>query len=353
MGKRTGKPKYRPYSVGGYRLNWYVDRFAVRWEEDGRRRRLRLGETKEEPARSALHAFVRQRQRNQVEEGETLRHLAEAYIADRAAEGKQAPKMIWTWKALSTTFAPLCASDVTREICRSYIEERRAAGRAENTINTEMRMLRAILNWAFKHKHISVVPYVWAPPMAPPRERHLTRPEVERLLNAAELPHVRLFVVLAIATAARMQAILSLTWERTEFKRGLIDLRDPSAPVTHKGRAIVPINETARAALLEAKAGALSPYVIEWNGRRVGSIKRSMGEALKRAGLKVKGDGAHLLRHTAAVWMAEDGIPMEEIAQYLGHSSTTMTSKVYARYSPDYLRKAADSLNLSSHRTTG
>ena len=147
-----------------------------------------------------------------------------------------------------------------------------------------------------------------------------------------------------------MRALLGLTSDRIDFRRGLIDLRDPSKATTNKGRAIAPMNDTARAALLEAKAGALSPYVIEWGGNRVGSIKKAMATALRRAGLKVKGDGAHLLRHTAAVWMAEDGVSMDEIAQYLGHSNTTITARVYARFSPTYLRKAAGSLELARPR---
>jgi integrase len=53
-----------------------------------------------------------------------------------------------------------------------------------------------------------------------------------------------------------------------------------------------------------------------------------------------------MLRHTAAVWMAEGGTPMSEIAQYLGHSTTLVTEKVYARYSPEYLKKAAAQLEI-------
>jgi hypothetical protein len=37
-------------------------------------------------------------------------------------------------------------------------------------------------------------------------------------------------------------------------------------------------------------------------------------------------------------------VPMEESAQFLGHSDVNVTCKVYARFSPDYLRKAAASL---------
>lgn len=350
MGKRQSKPKYRPYSVGAYRLQWYVDQFAARWDEDGKRRRFRLGEVTEEPARSALHAFVRHRERNAVAEDDTLARLAQAYIADRAEEGRRVEKMHFVWRVLTPTFGALRPQDVTREICKAHIEARRNLGRLDNTINTEMRMLRSILNWAGRMQIIDSVPYVWVPAPAPPRDRHLTRAEVERLLDACELPHIRLFVILAIATAARMQALLGLTWDRIDFRRGLIDLRDPSMPRSSKGRALVPMNDTARAALLEAKAGALSDYAIEWTAKRVGNIKHGMSNALKRAGIKTKGDGAHLLRHTAAVWMAEDGVPMSEIAQYLGHSRSEITERVYARFSPQYLRKAAGSLNLTPAR---
>ena len=126
----------------------------------------------------------------------------------------------------------------------------------------------------------------------------------------------------------------------------MIYLHDPYRARTNKGRAIVPLNDSARAALIEAKAGALSDHVIEWAGGPVKSVRRSLDTALTKAKLKTKQDGAHLLRHSAAVLMAEAGIPMSEISQYLGHSSTAVTERTYARYSPQYLKKAAATLNL-------
>jgi integrase len=62
------------------------------------------------------------------------------------------------------------------------------------------------------------------------------------------------------------------------------------------------------------------------------------------------GHGAHLLRHSAAVWIADDGVPMEEIVQYLGHSSTAVPRRSYARFSSECLPKAASSLNLPPAR---
>ena len=42
--------------------------------------------------------------------------------------------------------------------------------------------------------------------------------------------------------------------------------------------------------------------------------------------------------------MAENGVPMTEIAQFLGHANTRVTEEVYARFSPQYLSRAAAAL---------
>jgi hypothetical protein len=44
--------------------------------------------------------------------------------------------------------------------------------------------------------------------------------------------------------------------------------------------------------------------------------------------------------------MAEAGVPLTEIAQFLGHSTPTITYRVYSRYSPDHLRGAARALEM-------
>jgi hypothetical protein len=103
------------------------------------------------------------------------------------------------------------------------------------------------------------------------------------------------------------------------------------------------MNRTIKAALLGAKRGALSDYVIECAGNKVTSVKKGLSSAAKRAGI-VEHVHPHLLRHSAAVHMAEAGIPMEEIAQYLGHRDINVTRRIYARFSPDYLRQAATAL---------
>ena len=46
------------------------------------------------------------------------------------------------------------------------------------------------------------------------------------------------------------------------------------------------------------------------------------------------------------MWLAEAGVSMDEIAQYLGHGDIATTRKVYAKFSPGYLRDAASHLEV-------
>ena len=72
------------------------------------------------------------------------------------------------------------------------------------------------------------------------------------------------------------------------------------------------------------------------------NIKTGFAAAATRAGLSAV--TPHVLRHTAATWMAIAGVPLQEIARFLGNS-LAMVEKVYAKHSPDYLRRAADALS--------
>jgi integrase len=160
--------------------------------------------------------------------------------------------------------------------------------------------------------------------------------------------HIKLAILLMLSTAGRVGAILDLTWDRVDFERNQVNLRvDATGP--RKGRAIVPMNAGLRAALAAAKEAALSPYVVEWAGDRVQGIKTGFNAAVRAAGLV--GVSPHVLRHTAAVHMAQAGRPMSKISQYLGHTSTAVTERVYARFAPEHLREEADILDFTKIRS--
>lgn len=348
--------KLKPTTVGIYRLGNLVrgsgqpNEAVATWIENGKRRRFRLGsDLTQDEADAALHAFAKQREVYLARSGTTIQELFDAYIADKELDGKPTQNQRMHWRALKSTFGAMNPDDIDKRICRDYERKRIGAGRKTGTVWTELTALRAILNWAEDAKKIAKAPHVTIPPKPDPKDLRLSREQAQKLLDCCAHAHLKLFVILALQTAARMGAILDLTWDRIDFDEGVINFRDPEKEQTNKRRVQVPMNTTARASLRDAQRYALSKHVIEWNGRSIDTIKKAIKKAATDAGIPWA--SAHVLRHTAACWMAEAGVPMSEIAQYLGHTSTRITERVYARYSPDYLRKAAAALEMPQARS--
>jgi integrase len=209
------------------------------------------------------------------------------------------------------------------------------------TVRNELAVIRAALNWAQKNKLIGQAPFVKMPSLPASNVGHLSKAEFRRLLDNALAPHTRIFLQLAVGTGARTNALLDLTWDRVDFERNVIILNPIERVQTSKYRATVPMNAQLRAALLEAKEGAMSDYVVEHGRDRVASIKNGFKAAARRAGLTVT---PHMLRHSAAVWMAEQNVPFSQIAQFLGHTDSRITERVYSRFSPSFLAGAAAAL---------
>jgi integrase len=54
--------------------------------------------------------------------------------------------------------------------------------------------------------------------------------------------------------------------------------------------------------------------------------------------------GSHRIRHGTATLMSNNGMPLDELSRYLGHSSTDVTRR-YARQTPETLgARAAEAL---------
>jgi integrase len=246
-------------------------------------------------------------------------------------------------RTLRRIWGHLAPEEITREEVKRFTKIRRAAGCSDGTIRNDLAYIRAALGVAKRRGHTEATPEIALPPVPRPRERYLERTEVDGLIRGCAEFHVRLFVLLAITTAGRPKHILALTWDRVDLERRVIALDDLQQR-TRKGRARVPINDTAMEALVLAREAAQTDWVIEVDGHPIKSIKRGVKAAAKRAGMPWVSQ--YMLRHTAAVWMAQAGVPIPEIGQYLGHSNVSTTYKTYARYSPEYLRKAATALEI-------
>jgi integrase len=327
------RPNYRLRLRGRF---WVID-----WTSEitGRTRRVSTGENDRGRAEIWRDQWIAGREQPAPPSQATIAEIMQAYTADRLPHVESKAVM----RVSAATIVRLIGNLEPRMLTRAAYCTARSAGASisAGSIRREVSVLRAALAWALREHWITGAPYVEMPPRPPPRDRWLARDDVARLIHSAQSPHIRLFIVLAFHTAARAGAILELTWDRVDFGRRLIHYDRPGRRATKKRRAVVPINTVALAELQAQHMVATTEHVIEFRGRPVASIKTGFIAACRRAG--ITDCSPHVLRHTATSHMVMAGVPLAEVARMLGDSEA-MVEKTYAKWSPDYLRRAADAL---------
>ncbi len=242
---------------------------------------------------------------------------------------------------------------VTRALVRDYITKRRdnttrpkrpggvVRKLSDGTINKELRIFRAALNWAVKEQWIDRAPHIDMPSGGAARERWLSKDEVQQLLAAAREHHVELFIIVGIHSGGRCGAILQLTWDMIDLEGGFVNY-PPETPGSNKRTVVTPINDTLRRALERAREVAVTSSVIEYREKGLKSITKGFQAAVRRSG--IKHCTAHDLRRTCGSWMLQAGASFAQVAAFLGDTEEVIR-KHYGHFSPDWLRSAARSLD--------
>ena len=351
-----------PRRNNGARLRW-IDRrqsYYIVWYERGRERLRATGEADRERAETILAAWIRQNQRpvggprpaHEVKIGEVLDY----YGTNKGAFAKDPARIGYAISALLPYWADRYITDITDLACAEYVEQRQ---RKPGTTRRELSTLRAAVNYAKGRISDDTRP-VSLPDKPMGKDRWMTRHEAARLLNAARTArsdvrlYLPLFVLLGLYTGARKEAILSLRWPQIDLEAKRINFK--RSDETNKRRAHNRLPDRLVAALRRAKRRSNNDlgFVVHdsghrildiggaWNGSAEGFVQGSFGRACKRA--KIIGVTPHTLRHTCGTWMAQAGVPLRLIGEYLGHTDER-TTKLYAHHHPDYQDEAVAAFN--------
>ncbi len=339
-----------PRRNSGPRLRYLEKRgcYYIVWTDHGRSRERSTGTADRERAEIALAEFIHQRNRSAGP-----RNPAETLITDVLADYAQehgpttsAPWRIGYAVAALTQFWEGCTvADVTKQTCARYVTTRK---RSNGTSRRELGVLRAAINYGHDEGRLTRTVAVHLPQSPEPHERWLTRDEAAKLLRGAlHEPRVRLylplFILVALYTGARKEAILSLRWSQINLAAQRINYNSPDSRRTNKRRARIPIPSKLLPHLQRARQrGTDIGFVINENGARLKDIKKGFASACRRAGLE--GVTPHTLRHTCATWLMQAGVNIWDASGYTGMTVETL-QRVYAHHHPDYLRDPAQALS--------
>jgi integrase len=212
-------------------------------------------------------------------------------------------------------------------------------------VKSSLRLLGQMLRAAKRHKLLSSDPTqdVVAKPPSPHVDRILTRDEADRLL-AQFSDYDRLMVELMLYCGLRFQEAVGLRRFRVDLLRKRVNIvkvlprkggeKDPKTP---SGVRPVPLTDEL---VVQLSRRIPEPndelvFTTEPKPRARGGTRIHYGRwstlvwapALERAKLADPQPTPHDLRHTYGSWLAEDGVPPQQIAALMGHKSIRSTER--------------------------
>jgi integrase len=359
----TDRPRKARTHDGLFQRNgwWWLDYY----DADGRRHRKKAAPTYEVAKiiyRNTMTAIAKGEVLGVREEGIRLREFVDKRY----------------WPSVAPTLAPAWA-ERSREILDALLEvfgdrklsglrqeeiERWAAGRRglvkASTANKELARLKHALGRAVAWGYLKASPATKVGKTKEPagRVRYLTPEERHALLDGANVtvkakdgrawivhhaptPALRLYILVALHTAARRAELLRLAWRDVDMRQRTLTFRGTK----NGGDRTVPMTDTVREALqelprpLDAAAAVLPPYADPH------VLTRSFARLVKRLGLTRL--TFHDLRHDAASNLTMAGVPQRSIMELLGHRDPRMTVR-YQHLAPGHLRDAMRALEQAA-----
>lgn len=271
-----------------------------------------------------------------------IRDRVATYLTCRRLAGLSKRTLYGYWLQLRrfAAYMQKNTADVTAMDIRIYLAQYSKKNIQDTTIAREITVLRGFFGWLYKNEQIPKNPMLPIEQIKTKQRMReaLTQDELERLRDGCKDPREKALLEFFYSTGARLDEVVPLN-------KSDINWNDRSLRVIGKGNKEREVYLTPKATLFLKKylnsrkdenealfVTRRKPY------RRMGrrAIEREFATMGDRVGLHIY---PHLIRHTLATIMLNNGADLLKIKEYLGHEdpSTTLT---YAKLSDTSVREA-------------
>ncbi len=243
------------------------------------------------------------------------------------------------------------AKQITKSVLRSFLGYLKNHGISANSINRKIASLRSFFKFLKQHGIIKQNPVAHI--FSLKTEQKLP-PNVsfKQILSVLELPDDSTFIgsrdrtmlEILYSTGIRLSELANLELHDIDFTSALVK-------VTGKGakERIVPIGKAAidslqnylkyRNALIEMKKSDSRHLFLNKFGSKLSN--RKIHERIKKYLMQIVGSGKthpHVLRHSFATHLLDEGADLLAVKELLGHSSLA-TTQIYTHVSAEHLKR--------------
>ena len=276
--------------------------------------------------------------------------------------------------------------DRTRELYRDTVKPLRerlgdvklrelTAGDVQQTLDAladrlstrTLQILRNCLEWAIRHAEVRDlvgrnVAAVVKPPMgtAGRPSKSLTLEQAQMLLHASRDSRLQAYVVLSVMTGLRTEELRALRWSEVDLDAGAVAVyraaRVTGDTKTRKSRRVLRLPQrpcrrsasTTSARPLTGSRPERCGRITAWSSRHR-SVRRSIattccassGRSLRQQAWAPTGCRGSC-DNTFVSLLSSDGMPIEDIADLVGHRGTVTTETVYRKVIVPELRRGAE-----------
>lgn len=257
--------------------------------------------------------------------------------------------------------------DITPQDLRSYIVAKQKQV-SLHTVNKHLDLLNQVFDEAFKEDIIPSNPMdrVTRPKYKTPEKAFFTSEELVQLLQSVRNTELEVPVYLAAFLGLRREEVLGLRWKDVNLENRTLRVvnvitqtgskvveKEPKTKKSERG-SVIP--EELYQVLLRAKAKKptrrdmskpLPPktyVVVRDDGTPFVPNRLSEAFAAHLEAHKFKKVTFHGLRHSFTTIAHAEGVPLQEIAAALGHSTPATTTRVYTHQLTDTYEAAANAV---------
>ncbi len=219
------------------------------------------------------------------------------------------------------------------------------AGYSNKSLNLVVQALRAY----FRFEGLEEEAEKLKPPKVPRSlPKALTKEEVRKLLSVISplRKRDRLIVLLLYGTGLRVSELCNLKIKDIDLDRGIAVVRGGKGAKDRMVPIPEPIIREIREYLAARKDGSEYLLVEEKRDNKDKISPKTVWYLLnrygKKAGIKVT---PHMLRHSFATHMLENGVDIRVIQEILGHSNLS-TTQIYTKVTVEHLKRAQKKAKL-------
>lgn len=256
-------------------------------------------------------------------------------------------KYLRTAEHLSNRFRQPLAQ-LTREQLRTYVEEITALGKSASWLGIEICALSFLYRKTLGRAE--VVSFLSQPKRSHPLPTGLSLEEVEALIGALRVARYQAIAMVMYGAGLRITEALALEVSDIDGARGVIRVRHGKGNKAREAK----LSPTLYAWLRQYwdRERPPLPYLFASGktGKRAcaASVRAALADAAKKAWIK-KRVTPHVLRHSFATHLLEQGTDVRVVGALLGHASLASTAR-YGRVTEKLVRQTPSPLDLLPHK---